>query len=203
MSHRLITTNLYPPIRQGNHFSVTNCSTYIHINVYIQWDRKWNWIKAWIIISSEGKSAVVSFQWSFAPSVYLILVRATALLSVFWNKARIRFFTSELENSNASGPLPSAHLRRGITDKSVNRTHRREKQYDGNQAPFFFCGCLTWQTLSQDISALAASILTTLWLYIITYWYVIVKFGSYLSTISCRLARSTMTSSLKVLHFFT
>lgn len=53
-------------------------------------------------------------------SIYLILVRATALLSVFWNKARIRFFTSELENSNASGPLPSTHLGRGITDKSAN-----------------------------------------------------------------------------------
>lgn len=64
---------------------------------------KWKWIQAWVVFSSEFKCY----------SVYLILVRATALLSVFWNKARIRFLISELENSIASGPLPSAHLERG------------------------------------------------------------------------------------------
>lgn len=75
----------------------------------------------------------------FAQSIYLILVRATALLSVFWNKARIRFFTSELENSNASGPLLSAHLWRGSTDKSANHTHWWKEKYNGKQKPFFQC----------------------------------------------------------------
>lgn len=41
---------------------------------------------------------------------YLILASAAALLSVFWNKARIRLFTSAGENSAARGPFPSAHL---------------------------------------------------------------------------------------------
>jgi len=52
--------------------------------------------------------------------LYLILVSAAALLSVFWNKARIRFFTSEPENSSASGPLASAHLRRGTQNTQHN-----------------------------------------------------------------------------------
>lgn len=43
---------------------------------------------------------------------YLILASAAALLSVFWNKARIRLFTSAAENSAARGPFPSAHLHR-------------------------------------------------------------------------------------------
>ena len=41
---------------------------------------------------------------------YLILARAAALLSVFWNKARIKAFTSVEENAAARGPFPSAHL---------------------------------------------------------------------------------------------
>lgn len=41
---------------------------------------------------------------------YLILARAAALLSVFWNKARIKAFTSLEENAVARGPFPSAHL---------------------------------------------------------------------------------------------
>lgn len=48
------------------------------------------------------------------PNLYLTLVIARALLSVFWNKARIKLFTSVLVNSNARGPLLSAHLRREI-----------------------------------------------------------------------------------------
>lgn len=68
----------------------------------------------------RGKSASAASCWSLAPSIYLILVRATALLSVFWNKARMRLFISELENSNARGPLPSAHLWRGITAITFN-----------------------------------------------------------------------------------
>lgn len=43
---------------------------------------------------------------------YLILARAAALLSVFWNKARIKAFTSLEENAVARGPFPSAHLQK-------------------------------------------------------------------------------------------
>ena len=46
-----------------------------------------------------------SGRWS-----YLILARVAALLSVFWNKARIKAFTSLEENAVAKGPFPSAHL---------------------------------------------------------------------------------------------
>jgi hypothetical protein len=41
---------------------------------------------------------------------YLILARAAALLSVFWNKARIKALTSLEGNAVARGPFPSAHL---------------------------------------------------------------------------------------------
>lgn len=43
---------------------------------------------------------------------YLMLAKAAALRSVFWNKARMRVFTSLGENSAARGPLLPAHLRR-------------------------------------------------------------------------------------------
>lgn len=63
------------------------------------------------------------------PIVYLILVKAAALLSVFWNRARIRLFTSELENSTASGPFPSAHLWKRIPEKGklTKRIHQLGK----------------------------------------------------------------------------
>lgn len=53
---------------------------------------------------------------------YLILASAAALLSVFWNKARIRLFTSAAENSAARGPFPSAHL--CGKKKSLPKLHR-------------------------------------------------------------------------------
>ena len=45
---------------------------------------------------------------------YLILARAKARRSVFWNKARTRLFISGPENSMARGPFPSAHLQRDM-----------------------------------------------------------------------------------------
>lgn len=41
---------------------------------------------------------------------HLILASARARRSVFWNKARTRLLISVAENSDASGPFPSAHL---------------------------------------------------------------------------------------------
>lgn len=54
----------------------------------------------------HGQDMAFSGRWS-----YLILARAAALLSVFWNKARIKAFTSLEENAAAKGPFPSAHLK--------------------------------------------------------------------------------------------
>ena len=45
-------------------------------------------------------------QW--CPDSHLILARAAARLSLFWNRARINCLTSLAVNSSASGPLPSA-----------------------------------------------------------------------------------------------
>lgn len=116
---RLITTSLDP--RDSDSAAIplwrTVQPTYMDVNILKKMEMKYNF-------SSEGKVLQSHLWCRFAPSIYLILVRATALLSVFWNKARIRFFTSELENSSASGPLPSAHLWRGSTGESADRAHQ-------------------------------------------------------------------------------
>lgn len=79
------------------------------------------------LFSTVEKCCSILLGFFFFPRIYLILAKAAALLSVFWNKARTRFFTSELENSKASGPLLSAHLWRRIRDKSDS--HTKEKRY--------------------------------------------------------------------------